>query len=339
MWPRGSTHDTESVAVTPEFALINRHFDRPAKRALLGVGDDCALFMPAAGQALALSTDTLVSGVHFFANVEAATLGHKALAVNLSDLAAMGAAPRCFTLALTLPQIDDAWLASFASGMFDLAAQHEIDLVGGDTTRGPLSINITVLGEVDPAAALRRDAARPGDDIWVSGDLGGASLALQLVRQRRIFGGITDTVMPTLIEKLERPQPRLALGQALLGIAHAAIDLSDGLVADLGHIAQRSGLRATIRWNDIPKHAALEAETLEMQQQCVLTGGDDYELCFSVPASCRQVVVDLAARLALPLSCIGSLAVGAPAVDVIDGAGRVIDVPRSGFDHFSENAQ
>lgn len=340
-----------SSGVTPEFALIAKHFDRPAKKALLGVGDDCALWLPTAGQTLAISTDTLVSGVHFFANVDAAKLGHKALAVNLSDLAAMGATPCVFTLALSLPlalpptlpptlppplpppppRVDDAWLAGFAAGLFRLAAQHDIELIGGDTTRGPLAISITVIGEVDPRTALRRDRARAGDDIWVSGDLGGASLALR----RMGADGSNAGVSVALLEKLELPQPRIALGTALRGIAHAAIDISDGLVADLGHIASRSGLKATVFWKDIPRHPALDDEALSVQQACALAGGDDYELCFSAPASSRAAMLDIAQSLGLRLSRIGSFSPGAASVEVIDATGERLQLPTLGFDHFS----
>ena len=336
-----------SSGVTPEFALIAKHFDRPAKKALLGVGDDCALWLPTAGQTLAVSTDTLVSGVHFFANVDAAKLGHKALAVNLSDLAAMGATPCVFTLALSLPlalpltlppplppplpRVDDAWLAGFAAGLFSLAAQHDIELIGGDTTRGPLAIGITVIGEVDPRTALRRDRARVGDDIWVSGNLGGASLALR----RMGADGSNAGVSAALLEKLELPQPRIALGVELRGIAHAAIDISDGLVADLGHIASRSGLKATVFWKDIPRHPALDAEALSVQQACGLAGGDDYELCFSAPASSRAAISGVAERQGLPLSRIGSFSPGDAEVEVIDVNGERLRLPARGFDHFS----
>jgi len=327
-----SSDNAISGRVTPEFSLIARHFDRPAIKALLGVGDDCALWLPTAGQALAVSTDTLVSGVHFFANMDAVKLGHKSLAVNLSDLAAMGATPRCFTLALTLPQIDDRWLTAFASGMFSLAAKHGIELIGGDTTRGPLSINITVMGEVDADTALRRDAARAGDDIWVSGNLGGAALAL---RRLGPDGGNLG-VAAALIEKLETPQPRIALGTALRGIAHSAIDISDGLVADLGHIASRSGLKATLFWNDIPKHPALGEEADSVQQACVLAGGDEYELCFSAPVSSRAAMPGISESLGLTLSRIGSFSGGDAAVEVIDVSGDRLGLPTLGFDHFSQ---
>ena len=326
-----SNDNAISGRVTPEFAVIAKHFDRPATRALVGVGDDCALWLPTAGQALAVSTDTLVSGVHFFASVDPAKLGHKALAVNLSDLAAMGATPRCFTLALTIPSVDDSWLAGFAAGLFTLAAQHNIELVGGDTTRGPLAISITVVGEVDPSTALRRDRACVGDDIWVSGDLGGAALALGRLGPN----GDNPDVSATLLEKLELPQPRIALGIALCGIGHSAIDISDGLVADLGHIAQRSGLRATLLWKDIPRHPALVDEAGSVQQACVLAGGDDYELCFSASVASRPAILAIAQSVGVPLSRIGLFSPGEAGVDVIDMDGNRLVLPTRGFDHFS----
>lgn len=317
--------------VTAEFALIARHFARPAQQALLGIGDDCALLPSMAGRATAISTDTLVAGVHFFADVEPISLGHKALAVNLSDLAAMGATPRFFTLALTLPAIDDDWLAQFAAGMFALATQQDIELVGGDTTRGPLSITITVLGEVDAKAALRRDAAQAGDDIWVSGSLGGSALALDQLGK----GVDRASVDATLLERLERPQPRVALGQALFGIAHAAIDVSDGLLADLQHIADRSQLSAALRWDDVPCHPLLGAQPAALQQRCALTGGDDYELCFTAPVSRRDELATLSQRLALPLTRIGHFGEGDAAVRVHDANGVLISTSAAGFDHFS----
>jgi thiamine-monophosphate kinase len=316
--------------VTPEFGLIAKYFSRPVKRALLGVGDDCALLLaPTTAQATAISTDTLVAGVHFFADVDAAALGHKALAVNLSDLAAMGATPRYFTLALTLPAVDDAWLAKFAAGLNALADAHDIELVGGDTTRGPLAITITVLGDVDPTLALRRDRARVGDDIWVSGSLGGAALALEMLQTKQ------PHILPSLLALLERPVPRVALGCALLGIANAAIDISDGLVADLGHITARSGLRATIEWREVPRHPDLQPMGRDSQAGYALCGGDDYELCFTAGVDARTAIEHVSRNVGLPLTRIGSLSTGAAEVAVNDESGRQMHLPRVGFDHFS----
>lgn len=267
-----------------EFGLIRRHFARgqTGPGVALGIGDDCALLRPTPGRQLAISSDMLVEGRHFFPDVEPAALGHKALAVNLSDLAAMGARPLGFTLALSLPAADDAWLAAFADGLHALADAHACPLVGGDTTRGPLNICITVFGEVAPGQALRRDAARAGDDLWLSGRTGEARLALE-----RLLG--TDWARMTTgdealcRQRLERPTPRLALGAALAGLAHAAIDLSDGLAGDLGHILAASGVGADIDQTALPVAPALQALPDAQRLECLLHGGDDYELLFTAP--------------------------------------------------------
>ncbi len=320
--------------MTPEFGLIANYFSRPVKRALLGAGDDCALLpAPTHERATAISTDTLVAGVHFFADVGAASLGHKALAVNLSDLAAMGATPRYFTLALTLPTIDHVWLDEFSSGLYAIADAHEIELVGGDTTRGPLSISITVIGDVAPLAALRRDRARVGDDIWVSGSLGGAALALDMIRHKQ------SNIPQSLLDLLERPTPRVGLGHALLGFANAAIDLSDGLVADLGHITERSNLSASILWEQVPLHAALRAEAVAAQQRFGLAGGDDYELCFTADPQQRERIAAISQTLGLPLTRIGTMSAGEPAVVVQNASGEPLKLAAAGFDHFSNFAE
>lgn len=316
--------------MTTEFGLIARYFSRPSIRAVLGVGDDCAL-LPASTSCTAISTDTLVEGVHFFADVDPTTLGQKALAVNLSDLAAMGATPRFFTLSLTLPQANDDWLAKFSNGLFLLADQFQVELVGGDTTRGPLSITITVLGEVNGAEALRRDGAKIGDDIWVSGQLGGAALALRqlLARETRAVIGAD------LRARLEVPQPRIALGERLTAVAHAAVDISDGLLADLTHIATKSALGATIEWCKLPVHPALQREDLVVQRACALTGGDDYELCFTAATPQRDNVTQLGEELGLPLTRIGTMTSGPPRVRVFSHGGNELKFSTTGFDHFS----
>lgn len=322
--------------MTPEFALIEKYFTRPVKRAALGVGDDCALLPVSAGCELAVSTDTLVSGVHFFADADPSRLGHKALAVNLSDLAAMGAVPRFFTLALTLPGIDEPWLADFSAGMLALADAAAIELVGGDTTRGPLSITITVLGEVPAGQALRRHGAQVGDDVWVSGELGGAALALAHL-QGRI--ALPAAEVGALEERLHKPQPRVALGLALRGLASAAIDVSDGLVADLGHICERARLKATLEWERVPVPAILVAQPLDLRMQCLLAGGDDYELCFCAPPSARDDLAALSDAQGLPLTRVGRVDMGRPVVEVRDGEGRVVHTPAAGFDHFAAGAE
>ncbi len=317
--------------MSPEFALIEKYFTRPARNATLGVGDDCALIGVAAGYELAISTDTMVSGTHFFAEADPQKLGHKALAVNLSDLAAMGAKPRYVALALTLPQIDDNWLAAFARGFFSLADEHRVELIGGDTTRGPLSITITALGEVGVGAALRRDTAKDGDDIWVSGDLGGAALAL-----RHLQGTVAlpAEIFERAAERLHTPTPRIALGRALLGIASSAIDISDGLVADMAHICERSKLSARIDWAMVPLHPALQTVGRELQIACALTGGDDYELCFTAPEIMRREMPRIAAETGLAISRIGTMHPGDPKVHVHDDHGAKINFSSGGFDHF-----
>jgi thiamine-monophosphate kinase len=316
--------------VTTEFGLIAKYFSRPAKRALLGVGDDCAL-LPGSTACTAISTDTLVEGIHFFADVDPKTLGHKALAVNLSDLAAMGATPRFFTLALTLRRVDDDWLSQFSAGLFALADQFEIELIGGDTTRGPLSITITVLGELNAGDALRRSGARAGDDVWVSGCLGGAALALKQLLAQGTHAA-TDVDLRT---RLETPQPRIDLGKRLTALANAAIDLSDGLLADLNHIARQSALSATIEWSTLPIHPALKQEGMLVQQACALAGGDDYELCFTAPPQQREAIGRLSNDLGIALTRIGSFTTGVAQVRVIDQDGTDVKLDATGFDHFA----
>lgn len=315
-----------------EFSLIKRHFTRPTPHALLGVGDDAALLAPSPGMQLAVSTDMLVAGTHFIADTDARDLGWKALAVNLSDLAAMGAQPRWATLAIALPEVDEAWLAAFADGLFHCADHFNVDLVGGDTTRGPLNISITILGEVPPDAALRRDAAQAGDDIWVSGTLGGAALGLAEL-QRRVQLNETDAM--GCRRALGTPQPRVELGLALRGVAHAAIDISDGLLADLGHILERSKLGAEIRFGALPAHPAL-AQFLDqpLGHDCLLAGGDDYELCFTAAPARQDEILTIGRRLGLSLSCIGRMNESG-ALSLLDAAGHPMTTKRFGYDHFA----
>ena len=314
-----------------EFDIIARYFTRPAPHAKLGVGDDAALLEVSPGRELAVSTDTLVSGTHFFPDAEPRMLGHKALAVNLSDLAAMGARPRWALLALTLPKADESWLAEFSDGFFRLAQSCDVELVGGDTTRGPLSFTVTVLGEVASGQALRRGGARPGDDIWVSGVLGGAALAvLHLKGDLRLKGAD----LAHCISKLNAPSPRIALGQGLVGIANSAIDVSDGLVADLRHIAESSGVRAEVNYELVPCMAEVQALKNHLPVRgAILTGGDDYELLFTAPHARAAQIEALSSKFGVGLTRIGQISAG-EGVAVTDGSGRPIEVGAGGFDHF-----
>ena len=305
-----------------EFELIRRHFTRAATApgVVLGVGDDCALLAPRAGWQLAVSTDMLVEGRHFFPDVDPEALGHKALAVNLSDLAAMGAEPLGCTLALALPQVDDPWLAAFAHGLFALADAHGCPLVGGDTTRGPLNLCITVFGQVPPEQALRRNAARAGDDIYVSGSLGEARLALEALLGHATLDAAT---LARCRARLEWPEPRLALGAALRGLAHAAADVSDGLAGDLGHILAASGVGALLDAAALP---AGEGVPLDF----ALHGGDDYELVFTAPPTAAPAIAGLGERV----TRIGRIT--AETSLRLDEGGRVRELAARGFDHFGE---
>jgi len=314
-----------------EFELIARHFTRPARRAALGVGDDCALLQPGAGQQLAVSCDMLVEGRHFLSSVPADRLGHKALAVNLSDLAACGAEPLAFTLALALPRADDDFLAGFARGLFALADAHGIELVGGDTTAGPLNICITVFGQVPAGQALLRSGARAGDDLWVSGTLGDARLALEVFRGTVALAGADFEAVRAA---MERPQPRVALGLALRGVASSAIDLSDGLVGDLGHVLQRSAVGAVLWADALPRSAVLAALPLALQRQCVLAGGDDYELLFTAPPARRDAVQAAGRQAGMALTRCGAIEAGS-VLRIVDAAGQALPARWHGYDHFA----
>ena len=318
-----------------EFDLIARYFTRPTRRSPLGVGDDCALLQPAPGMQLAVSTDLLVEGRHFLPTVDPRALGHKALAVNLSDLAACGAQPLAFTLALALPQVDEAWLAGFAEGLFALADAHRCELVGGDTTRGPLAIDITVFGEVPAGHALLRSGAKPADEVWVSGTLGDARLALEAFRGTV---SLPQSVFASARTRLERPTPRVALGLALRGIASAAIDLSDGLLADLGHVLRRSGVGAEVDASCAPRLLAAVDEGLTLDearvQDLVFAGGDDYELAFTAPPAQRAAVEAAAASTGTRVTRIGRIT-REPGLRLLDAQGRTVPSRWSGFDHFA----
>ena len=315
-----------------EFDLINRYFRRPVQHAALGIGDDCALLRLTPGQQLAVSTDLLVEGRHFLSTVDPARLGHKALAVNLSDLAACGARPLAFTLSLSMPRADEAFLAPFARGLLALADAHHIELVGGDTTAGPLTIGITVMGEVPPGLALLRSGALEGDELWVSGTLGDARLALEVFRGQVACPG---QGFDELRQAMELPQPRVALGLALRGVASAAIDLSDGLLGDLSHVLRASGLGAELQLAALPCSPLLAAQDEALRRTCLLAGGDDYELLFCAPAAQHQAVLAAAAQAGVPVHRIGRMQPAAAGLQVRDAAGQLLDLGHwSSFDHF-----
>lgn len=321
-----------------EFDLIKRHFARPARRARLGVGDDCALVGVAAGMELAISTDMLVEGVHFLAGTDAQRLGHKTLAVNLSDLAAMGAAPRYATLALALPHRDETWLAAFSRGFFGLADAHEVELIGGDTTRGPLTLCVTVFGEVPAGAAIKRSGAQAGDEIWVSGSLGDAALGLGHLRGQP---GLTPAQAAYAVARLEAPTARVALGIALRGVATAMLDLSDGLAGDLRHIAEASGVDAIVAAAALPLSVelapAFAALPLDQRLRSVAGGGDDYELCFTARPSQHEAVRAAAACCNVAVTKIGTMTARRGALGAlvfVDSAGNPCVPTLSGYDHF-----
>ena len=317
-----------------ECDLIAKYFDRPVRRAALGIGDDCALLNVAPGMQLATSCDMLVEGRHFLSTVAPERLGHKALAVNLSDLAACGAQPLAFTLALALPGVDEAFLAGFSRGLLALADAHGCELIGGDTTRGPLNICIGVYGQVPAGAALLRSGARAGDALYVSGTLGDARLALEVFRGTQ---SLDADAFDVARRALELPQPRVALGQALRGVASSAIDLSDGLLGDLVHVLQRSGVDAVVEVDQLPLSAALRTQPLATQRLCTLSGGDDYELLFTVPAARAAEVSAVAHACGVALTRIGHIVprAGADAhITVLDAEGRMVAPAGDSFDHF-----
>ena len=312
-----------------EFDLIARIRARVATRAdvVLGIGDDAALLAPPPGRQLVVTADTLNDGVHFPRGTSPADIGWKALAVNLSDLASMGAEPAWCTLSLSLPQSDPAWIEGFLDGFLDLAGQHGIPLVGGDTTRGPLSIAVTAMGLVEPGRALRRDGARVGDEVWVTGTLGDAAGGLALLDREPV---------PALRARLDRPTPRVAAGRALAGIATACVDVSDGLLADLGHVCARSHVAARIDVDALPASAALmevigEADRIALQA----SGGDDYELCFTAPADAGADIGAVSAQLGLRITRIGRIVAG-EGVHPVDAKSQPWSSPRRGYDHFAE---
>jgi len=319
-----------------EFELIRRFFTHRTPRTALGVGDDAALMRVGAGMDLAVSADMLVEGRHFVEDADPFLLGHKSLAVNLSDMAAMGAMPRWATLALALPRVNERWLGAYSRGFLALARKHRVDLVGGDTTRGPLTIGVQIMGEVPRGQALRRDGAKAGDDIWVSGRLGCAAFALAAIagkvraprRERR-----------ALEQRLNAPTPRVGLGLQLRKIASSAIDVSDGLLADLGHICERSRVAAVLKWESIPATPFVrsQAQQTDVAVSAILAGGDDYELCFTAPPRRRSSVVLAAAAARTEVMLVGRIVrrqKKGPKVEVLDSIGKPLRVRWRGYDHF-----
>jgi thiamine-monophosphate kinase len=318
-----------------EFDLIKKYFTKPTSHTNLGVGDDAALISVSTGCELAVSTDMLVAGTHFFADAAPFDIGWKALAVSVSDMAAMGAQPKWATLAIALPEVDETWLSEFSRGFFACAEMFNVDLIGGDTTRGPLNINVTIIGEVPTGKALKRNGAQLGDDIWVSGQLGSAALVLA-----HLQGKITlkNDALGANIHALHRPMPRVALGLKLRGIATSCIDISDGLMADLGHILKASNLGATIDLEKIPCIDYLKNDIQNPHfQTFILAGGDDYELCFTAPPSKRETINLFATELNTPLTCIASTRMASR----LNTGGlqamyknEVLTLLKQGFDHF-----
>lgn len=324
-----------------EFDLISRFFKRPVPAGMLGGGDDCALFRITPGLELATSKDLLLEGRHFFPDVDAFTLGHKSLAVNLSDLAAMGAKPIACLLGLALPSFDEAWVERFADGFYALADQHGCALIGGDTTRSEqgIAISVTVFGEVDPAQAMRRDAAQVGDDIWVSGQLGAADVAYRILAgslkdhsSQGLFG-LEGSLLEQTRASLETPNPRVFLGRRLAAHTHAAIDISDGLLQDLGHILQASGVGARMDESLLPVHPALAQLSQADRRRAVLAGGDVYELCLTAAVEQRDHFERIGLEAGVPLTRVGQITAGTE-LFVYDDAGQLIQHLPQGFDHF-----
>ena len=330
-----------------EFTLIKRYFVTPnvqgagvgrLPHVALGPGDDCALTHSTPQMVQAISADMLVAGRHFFEDTDPQQLGHKALAVNLSDLAAMGATPRSFTLALALPTLDEPWVAAFSKGLLALASAHDCALIGGDITRGPLTIAITVIGEVPPTQALRRDGAQSGDDLYVSGTLGDAALALRWALQdpetTAVQTSMTAQARQTVESRMTMPTPRVALGHALRGVATAAMDISDGLAGDLHHLLAASQCGAEVAIDTLPVSSTVATLPVDLRRALAFAGGDDYELLFAAPPNQAARLAHLAAQVGVKITRIGRITDGTALV-LRDAKGVAIANDYRGFDHFS----
>ena len=318
-----------------EFDLIRQFFTHPPNHTVLGVGDDAALIQPRPGKVIAVSSDMLVAGRHFFPDTDPYRLGRKTLAVNLSDMAAMGAEPRWVTLSIAIPSANPQWLQPFAQGFFDEAQANDVDWVGGDTTSGPLNMSVTIMGEVSADHALRRDGAKLGDDIWVSGTIGDAAMGLAVLKNQVRFGSEDQDYC---VRRLEQPIARVDLGMQLAGLAHSAIDLSDGLMADLDHILKASGKGADLYFEKLPISAALKNCPYSAQvREVILGGGDDYELCFTASADSEEAIQKAASCAHTPVTKIGKV-VSALGLRVLDANGNLVTVKRRGFDHFADQS-
>lgn len=320
-----------------EFEIIAQYFSELTpihEQAVLGVGDDAAIWQPSPDKQLVLAVDTLLADRHFFGDDPPDSVAYKALAVNLSDMAAMGADPKAFLLSLSLPKADEAWLASFAKGLATLSHEHNVMLIGGDTTQGPLSVSITILGEVSPNQALTRGGAQKGDDIYVSGELGLAAMGLHALRHR---GELYGTNFDECVQAYRRPTPHIQLGKALVGVANSCIDISDGFMADLGHILEQSDCGARIDLKTLPiSKLAHEYETAEQALAWALSGGDDYQLVFTANADKRDAIASLSNQLSLPLTRVGQITPGHDLI-VLDEHGDTVDIATTGWEHFSDD--
>lgn len=319
-----------------EFSLIARYFDRVSssrRDVETGIGDDCALLTVAEKQLLAISTDTLVSGIHFLPDIDPRDLGYKALAVNLSDLAAMGADPAWLTLAITLPEVDESWLEAFSDSLFEQLEYYDMQLIGGDTTRGPLAMTLGIHGLVPAGRALKRSGARPGDWIYVTGTPGDSAAGLAILQDRLV---VKDSVQAAYLKKRHlRPTPRILHGQALRDLASSAIDLSDGLISDLGHILKASKCGARVDLDALPYSEAIKANvSAELALQWALSGGEDYELCFTVPEINRGALDVAIGNLGIPFTCIGQVAPESEGLQFMQN-GKPVTLDLKGYDHFA----